>query len=350
MAAGHVIVVVAVALFGGGLFNAQALTDAAASQPFGWKRTIAVVAATPFRGIAGLLGLDAPHRVLASAAASATGSAAGAAAPSEAPGPPEDDPVGGTTTPPGSQTGAPGQPSEPGVSPSEAAQSARERREATRRKPLQLWVGGDSLTSEFGPALADTMARTRRADSEVDFRFSTGLARPDFFDWPAHLEGITTELDPDVFVVMFGANDGQNIAVKGKVLTFGSPEWEQEYADRVSAVMETLNTDGRQVIWIGQPIMRSADFDAKMQTLNKIYAARAEAHEGVAFVDTRPIFAGPDGAYSAYLTDAQGTRTLMRQQDGIHLTRAGGERLTDVVFKLIDDEWKLTKPPQAQAP
>src|SRR5688572_5522317 len=81
MAAGHVIVVVVIALLGGALFNAPALTEAAARQPFGWKRTAAVVAVTPVRGLSGLLGLDRPHRVLAKAAVGTSGGTA--AAPSE---------------------------------------------------------------------------------------------------------------------------------------------------------------------------------------------------------------------------------------------------------------------------
>ena len=340
MAAGHVIVVVAVALLGGAVLNAQALTDAAARQPFGWKRTAAVVAATPFRGVAGLLGLDRPHAVLASAAADATGGPAPASSESaEAAKPPEDVPV---QPPPDDPVDAAAA-TEPAAPPSETDLTIRR---ATRRDPLKVWVGGDSLTSEFGPALADRLARTRRAGTEVEFHFSSGLARPDFFNWPARFGEIVKEQDPDAFVVMFGANDGQNIAAGGEVLAFGSPEWTREYTRRVAAVMDTLSGDGRQLLWVGQPIARSSDFDAKMQVLNGIYAAEAEGRDNVTYVDTRPLFAS-DGAYAAYLEDDDGQSVLMRQQDGIHLTRAGGERLAAVVLDLLDERWALTSRPPA---
>jgi uncharacterized protein len=335
MAAGHVIVVVALALLGGGVLNAQALTDAAARQPFGWQRTVAVVAATPFRGVAGLLGLDHPHRVLANAAVDATGGPAPAT--SE---PPET--ANASAQPPPDPSGASDEPdatTEPTSPPTEAERTVRR---ATRRDPLAVWVGGDSLTSEFGPALADRLARTRRAGAEVEFRFSSGLARPDFFDWPARLSEIVAEHDPDVFVVMFGANDGQNIAVRGRVLEFNSPEWRREYARRVAAVIDVLGGDGRQLYWVGQPIARAADFDAKMQVLNEIYAEQADGRDDVTYVDTRSLFAGPDGAYAAYLEDDNGQSTLMRQQDGVHLTRAGGERLTSVIVSLLNERWPLS--------
>jgi hypothetical protein len=181
----------------------------------------------------------------------------------------------------------------------------------------------------------------------VEFRFSTGLARPDYYNWPARLREITADTDPDAFVVMFGANDGQNIAAEGAVLEFGSGAWEREYRARVDAVMELLSDDGRMLYWVGQPLARSADFDAKMQVLNAIYAEAAQGHERVRYIDTREMFAGPDGGYAAYLEDESGQSVLMRQQDGIHLTRAGGERLAAVVFGLLDQHWPLTRGPAA---
>ena len=327
MAAGHVIVVVVVALLGGGILNAQALTDAAARQPFGWKRTVAVVAATPFRGIAGLTRLDRPHAALARAAAGTVGQPGeaeagnGAASPIDAA-----EPAAAPTT-------------LPTAAPTEATQR---RGPPSRRDPLRVWVGGDSLTSEFGPALSDRLARTGRAVAAVEFRFSTGLARPDFFDWPARLRQIAARQDPDVFVVMFGANDGQNLEVDGTVLTFDTPEWRAEYQQRVEAVVEQLATDGRTVYWIGQPIMADSGFDAKMQALNTIYRRTARSHDAVTYVDTRRLFSDAQGLFASYLDDPNGQSTLMRQQDGVHFSRAGGERLTTVVYEAIDDHWDIT--------
>ena len=330
MAAGHVILVVVVALLGGGILNAQALTDAAARQPFGWKRTVAVVAATPFRGVAGLTRLDRPHAVLARAAAG-TVNRTGEVAAGE----------GAATAVESTGGAAPG--AAPTALPSAAPTEAEEQRgPPSRRDPLRVWVGGDSLTSEFGPALSDRLARTHRATAAVEFRFSTGLARPDFFDWPGRLRQIANRQDPDVFVVMFGANDGQNLEVDGSVLTFDTPEWRTEYARRVNAVMASLAKDERTVYWIGQPVMADAAFDAKMQTLNGIYRSAARSHDAVTYIDTRRLFSDEDGLFASYLDDPNGQSTLMRQQDGVHFTRAGGERLTTVVFSAIDEHWDIT--------
>jgi uncharacterized protein len=336
MPAGHAIFVVVVALGLGAIFNAQALSDAADSQPFGWRRNVAIVAVWPVKSTASLLRLDRPHAALAQLAADVRGDA------------------GTMVASTGDQAVAPPPPGSPSEGPQVEAVSAaggtvqpqetaeERRKEVSRSKPLQLWIGGDSLVSEFGPALADVVARTHRGVAEVDFRFSTGLSRPDFFDWPEHLDKTVRRTDPDVLVVMFGANDAQNISVRGEVLDFGSADWKAEYAGRVGSLMDRLRSQGRGLYWVGQPIMASADFDARMSLLNEIYRAEAKRRPGVTYIDTRALFAA-DGAFSAYLDD-DGQRVLMRQQDGVHLTRAGGERLAARVFETIVEQWPLVTP------
>lgn len=357
MAAGHAIVVVVVALGLGSLFNAPALADAAGSRPFGWQRSVAVAAVTPLRAVAGLLSLDRPHRTLSAAAAEATGtvgspvSAASGTASVLPPPPaaPRED-IGDTTrsarrpASPPSPPSAPSPPSPPDpAGDPDAAGDPDPRAPATRGDPLRLWVGGDSLTSELGPALAEMAAATGKASVEVDFRYSTGLTRPDFFDWPAHLAAVLSDYDPDALVVMFGANDAQNLQVEQGVLAFGTAAWRQEYARRVGALMDRLGADGRDVQWVGQPVMRDAGFDARMDVLNTIYEAEAATREAVTYVDSQELFASADGGYAPYLPDDDGTPILMRQQDGIHLSRAGGERLATVVLAPLAERWQLTE-------
>ena len=103
-------------------------------------------------------------------------------------------------------------------------------------------------------------------------------------------------------VVMFGANDAQRMKLDGNVYDVSTPEWQAEYRRRVDAVMGFLTQGGtRHVYWIGQPVMRSGDFDQKQIILEGIYREEAAKHPGVTFIHIRTMFAGPDGAFSAYL-------------------------------------------------
>jgi hypothetical protein len=105
--------------------------------------------------------------------------------------------------------------------------------------------------------------------------------------------------------------------------------------------MSDLDGDGRDVYWMGMPIVRSDDFRQKVEVLNEIYRSEADRFEGVTYVDSWSVFTGADGGFSEYLTDASGNLVDMRLNDGIHLTTAGGIRLAEVAFGLIAENWGI---------
>ncbi|MGH8886141.1 MAG: SGNH/GDSL hydrolase family protein [Egibacteraceae bacterium] len=325
MPAGHAILVTVLALGLASLVNISSLREAAERQPFGWRRNVAVVLVAPLGGLSNLLGLDEPRALVNRELAVrqdlpwALGQAVNA----------------------------------PERARPERAQPELTRPDRRRSKrgrafdasdPLRVWVVGDSVTEQLGPTLRDLTADTGVAATEHELHYSTGLSRADFFDWPARLDAIEEGSDPDVWVVMFGANDAQSIRAGGRHLEFGTPEWDAEYRRRVARVMTDLSSDGQQVIWVGQPVMRAAGFGERMAHLDDLYRSEAAHHPGVTFLDTWRLFADPDGAYSAYLPGPDGRPALMRLGDGIHLTRPGGERLAIRVLDVINQRWRLFRP------
>ena len=172
-----------------------------------------------------------------------------------------------------------------------------------------------------------------------DFTYSSGLSRPDFYDWPARAAQLMAEEDPDIWVVMVGANDGQDVIDNGgQFRQLGTDEWEAIYRSRIGGLMDLLTADGRAVIWIGQPVMRDTEFDERMEYLSSLYQSEASARAYVSFVDARRVFAGDDGRYADYLPAGDGSLTQMRLGDGIHLTRSGAERLVSQLLPLLPIE------------
>ena len=198
------------------------------------------------------------------------------------------------------------------------------------------------MVGQFGPMLENTAEAGGLVEvTEVLYEFSSGLTRPDFLDWPVRLREIRESQDPDVIVLFFGGNDAQAIQIDGTWHEFGSETWMAEYRQRVGDLMTELDEDGRDVYWMGMPIVRSEDFRRKVEVLNEIYRSEAERFDSVNFVDSWSVFAGADGGFSEYLTDANGDLVDMRLNDGIHLTTAGGIRLAEVTFRVIADNWGL---------
>ena len=200
---------------------------------------------------------------------------------------------------------------------------------------LALYVGGDSISRDLGEGLARvTPAALVRID--LDPRPATGLSRPDFFDWSQHLAGVLTESVPDVIVVLFGANDFQNVEYEGEVLDRFGDEWLELYRRRVDLIMTLLSQPDTQTVWVGQPPVREARLSGGLARMNEVYEEVATEHPQVTFVDTWALFSDEQGRYA---DEIDGVR--LRREDGVHLTIAGGDRLAGAVWGVIGPAWGL---------
>ena len=211
----------------------------------------------------------------------------------------------------------------------------------TKARPLLLWVGGDSMAMVFGQSLINQAAQTDVIKPTLDYHVSTGLSRPDFYDWDYHLVQVIKRTKPEAMVVMFGTNDGQSVEYDGRVLKFGTHAWVKLYHQRVSLAMDIMRGSAVRIYWVGQPIMRSSVFSHTVAVMNEVYRQEAAKRPWVHFIPSWSLFA-KNGRYTAYLNDDSGELQLMRGEDGIHFTRAGGDRLAKAVFAVIAADWSIS--------
>lgn len=343
-AAGRVLQVMLLALCLGALLNADALVDRAERRDlddprrdqavFVWKRVA---------DVSHLLSLDRPRDLLEALTGRDDGSATFVLPPP--PGAPAPTP----TTPDG----------EPDpTAPSTTTTIPRpEVRAPTAAEPLRTWIGGDSMAQTLGIELQRAMEDVGLFETTLDYRISTGLTRPDFFDWPGHLAQIVAEQDPELMVVIFGANDSQGIQMDdGRVFERNSPDWLAEYRRRVAGTMDLLrDAEGdRLIVWVGQPPMREAGFNERMAYLNNIYFEEAATRPWIRYFDTWPFFTDAGGAYAPSLASVDGTVHDMRTGDGIHLSTPGGDRLAWAIItamrELVDLSASTTVAPASLAP
>ena len=138
------------------------------------------------------------------------------------------------------------------------AESDRPPGPPTADNPAVLYIIGDSDAGSIGPSLQRLASKTGVVKSVLDYKVSSGLTRPDFFDWPKHVQKKVPEVGPQIVVVTFGGNDAQPIkAQNGKTYQVSDPEWKAEYERRVGAAMDFLGADGRKVIWVGHAQRRA---------------------------------------------------------------------------------------------
>jgi hypothetical protein len=213
--------------------------------------------------------------------------------------------------------------------------------------PAELYVAGDSDAGTFGPYLDRLMKQTDMVTTFLDYKVSSGLSRPDFFDWPAHFAQQIPAVNPDIVVVTFGGNDAQGLrnldttwAVQHTPGTGGDDnDWRAEYGKRVGAAMDYLGGDNRTLIWVGIPNDDNPEVTARLQVQNEVVMAEAAKRPKVVFVDTWKRFSGLNGGFAEVVQDPRDKEFKdVRASDGFHLNVTGAEILALDIAEAIRTE------------
>jgi uncharacterized protein len=214
---------------------------------------------------------------------------------------------------------------------------------ASAENPATVFIVGDSDAGTFGPYLQTLLDGTGIVETQLDYKVSSGLARPDFFDWPAEIARKLPEVDPDIVVATFGGNDAQGLAIESGEFIVGDPvaneaEWTEEYQRRVGAVMDQLLEGGRTLIWVGIPNDDNPEVTARMAIQDRAAKAAAAERPEVIFVDTWKRFSGRDGGWAEFVIDPRdGEGKDVRAADGFHLNQTGAEILAIDIAQAIRD-------------
>lgn len=312
--AGRSVVVLSLGLALAALLEAEGLRKQAQIQPAGTERDVALALTRPLVRVSRTLHLTTPRHELQVALGRQ--------------GEDRIDTRVHLTLPPPAATAAP-LPQQPRKRP-----EPRRKPLFTRAHPLRVWVAGDSLAQVPGQAL-------ERVGGAVDVvgvesRLSTGLARPDLYNWFTRVQQAPGELRPNVAVFSFGADDAHGFmaGVPGgrKVGALGSASWNAEYRRRADGVTRELNALGIYVVWLGLPIPDGAGFKKSFPLVNAVLESVAHAHPKAAtYVDTWHLLDDAHGRYTPYLR-VHGSLTLMRLSDGVHYTAAAGDLIASQVL------------------
>jgi uncharacterized protein len=205
----------------------------------------------------------------------------------------------------------------------------------TAAAPLRVLIVGDSLGIDLGDPLQSDLAQTGVVSAALDARESTGLTRPDYFNWPAELSNDIKTYQPQVVVIMMGANDPQDFLGPPDV-PYTSSQWNGMYALRVAQFMQIAASGGAGVYWVGMPPMQNPQLNSEMSDINAVDQRQAElAKPAVDFIPTTKVLGTPQGGYTAFVTDSSGQIVDARATDGTHLTAGGGQILAQLVINTL---------------
>jgi len=317
MPVGHVLLAMIVALIVGALLNAPGIHKTALGQDVGAKRDVATFFASPLDDVSTFLLLDRPRVALQWVIGRSGDDDVDLSLPSP-------------TLP--ETAGAPAAP--------------QPKRAFSPAMPLSMYIAGDSLGVTPGESLINLGLGTGviSAFGPVDGHVATGLARPEVFNWPGYLAEVVPPLNADAVVLTIGSNDDQTLTGEGGVGPLGSPEWDAEYRRRVGGLMDSVTGNGKTTLfWVGIPPMRNFErYDTRYVHINDIIKSEAELRPGkVVFVDTASVLSPFGGGYADYLENPDGSIVQVRAGDGIHFTRAGGDRIAEAVLAAMRSTFDL---------
>ncbi len=325
--AGRAIAITVIGLLVGALLNADSLVASIEGQSFGSTRNTELSLARPVKTVSHWTGLNLPRKLVDDIANGTPGSAGGGLALPR--------PLPTTTTP---TTAASVNPPETLVP---TTTTLPPKRTPTAQQPLKVWLAGDSLMGTIAESYAGHESSDPLVHVTSDFRIGTGLARPDVYNWPNAISQEMASVNPDVVVLLFGANDDQDMEAGGHRFNLQSEDWRAEYARRVQQVLAATSNGVRQVIWLGIPAVRRPRLNKTKDMINAVVAAATAQHTGAGYVDTGAMVDSADGSFSTYLTNSSGKSVAVRESDGIHMTLAGADRVTPKLIADVDQYWAI---------
>jgi hypothetical protein len=198
----------------------------------------------------------------------------------------------------------------------------------------RILVIGDALAGGLGAGLSRMAEPETRFEIVNRFQETSGIARPEVYDWAESLLKIMEGKDFKAVVVLLGANDRQPIREGDFRLVFNTPEWTAAYEAKIDQLLDVLNGAGVKVFWVSIPPMGDAKYDADMQILAALQKQEVQS-KGQIYVDLRGAFLGPDGNYTDKGLDDTGEVRKLRSRDGVTFFKQGNNRFGQLLLAEI---------------
>ena len=196
-------------------------------------------------------------------------------------------------------------------------------------------ITGDSMMQYIGMIASQNYPKLGLKVLDLS-KQSTGLLYKKSHNWAQVIkDAIAKNKDIKLLVMLIGANDPWGRSINGKFYELNSSEWREFYARRVDEIYKIAKASNVKVLWLSLPCMQKTDYAKKIELLNEIYKSVSEQN-GQFFINTSEYLCQNDN----FLThlNINGKRSKIRQDDGIHISKAGSQILADEILKRIEIE------------
>ena len=196
------------------------------------------------------------------------------------------------------------------------------------QKPTRVLLTGDSLMAGMGPQLKRALEGYENLTLIPIGKGSTGLARPDFYNWPKVLEQNMIAHKPHIVVMWIGTNDTQNIYNMPEAGEPLSPSWKKAYYKKLVEIFQIVHKHNATLIMMSPPVMSKQPFDTKLSAITNLMSWTCKKN-GAYFLNMRPTLADRNGRYLHRVTMENGKTANIRTPDRIHITADGNILVMD---------------------
>lgn len=197
--------------------------------------------------------------------------------------------------------------------------------------PTRILLTGDSLMESMGPQMKKAMAGYENITLLPIGKRSTGLARPDFYNWPKVLEQHLRSFRPHIVIMWVGTNDPQNIYGHKGLGEPCSRPWLRAYGGKILEIARLCEKYGARIIFIGPPVMDEEPLNSQLSTISKLMYRICKYYK-LGYISSRSILADSLGRYRHTARMPDGRNATIRWKDRVHIT-GDGNRL--VMNKLL---------------
>ena len=189
-------------------------------------------------------------------------------------------------------------------------------------RPIRILLAGDSLMESMGPQMRDAMAGYGNITLIPIGKRSTGLSRPDFYNWPRELEENLRKHRPHIVVMWVGTNDPQNIYAQRGLGKPCSRPWLRAYAAKIMEIVRLCQFYRARIILLSPPVMDEEPLDSQLAEITSLMRSICR-HYRLGFINTRSILADSRGRYTHTATMPNGRKATIRWKDRVHITGEG---------------------------
>lgn len=188
--------------------------------------------------------------------------------------------------------------------------------------PVRVLLTGDSLMEGLGPQMKRELAGYGNLELIPIGKKSTGLSRPDFYNWPQVMKEHLEKDRPQIVIMWVGTNDPQNIYGMTGLGEPCSKAWQRAYWGKIREMIALVRQYKATFILMGPPVMKEEELDGQLAVINRLMEWTCRK-AGVRYLDTRPLLADRQGRFQQSGPMPDGRTAVLRTRDAVHITADG---------------------------